>query len=56
MLLSVAVVAAVRVAWKDEGNKRDPLYYRKSLLDSTFVHPQLTLPRTQRHIKRLVLL
>ncbi|KAJ4304519.1 hypothetical protein N0V90_000045 [Kalmusia sp. IMI 367209] len=26
----VAVVAAVRTAWKDEGNKRDPLYYKRN--------------------------
>jgi hypothetical protein len=56
MLLSVAVVAAVRVAWKDDGNKRDPFYYRKSLLDSTLVYPQLMPLRSQRHVKRLVLL
>ncbi|KAJ4360792.1 uncharacterized protein N0V89_001359 [Didymosphaeria variabile] len=26
----VAVVAAIRVAWKDEGNKRDPYYYQRN--------------------------
>ncbi|KAL5373774.1 hypothetical protein DPSP01_012466 [Paraphaeosphaeria sporulosa] len=26
----VAMVAAVRVAWKDEGNKRDPYYYQRN--------------------------
>lgn len=55
MPLSIAVVAAVRVAWKDEGNKRDPYYYRKSPIHLTLVNACLTLLRTQRYVQRLVL-
>ncbi|KAF1958186.1 hypothetical protein CC80DRAFT_25958 [Byssothecium circinans] len=32
----VAIVAAVRTAWKDEGNKRDPLYYWRNGLSNVW--------------------
>lgn len=56
MPLSVAVVAAVRVSWKDEGNKRDPYYYRKLANDPALCLHSLTPLRTQWYIKYLVLL